>query len=166
MRPSHGNSRFFASQGREGAWLPGRGAGAIDCKTLHPLSSIDRSLPTQILLNNFLYDISELTLPTDLVDPELTRRPAHWDLSMIRRFMLIFGPGSLYDFLTFALMLGPFAAGEVRFHSGWFVESLCTQTLVIFISTSAMKPSRMNTTAQGYMKTISMSKATKTSAIG
>ncbi|HVB64071.1 MAG TPA: HAD-IC family P-type ATPase, partial [Nitrolancea sp.] len=91
-------------------------------------------LPTQILLNNFLYDVSELTLPTDEVDPELTRRPAHWDISMIRHFMVIFGPASsLYDFLTFALMLGPFSAGEIRFHTGWFVESLCTQTLVIFV---------------------------------
>jgi Mg2+-importing ATPase len=91
-------------------------------------------LPTQILLNNFLYDVSELTLPTDEVDPELTRRPAHWDIGMIGRFMLVFGPASsLYDFLTFFLMLGPFNAGEARFHTGWFVESFCTQTLVIFV---------------------------------
>jgi P-type Mg2+ transporter len=85
------------------------------------------------LLNNFLYDVSELTLPTDDVDDELTRRPAHWDIGMIRRFMVTFGPASsLYDFLTCALMLGPFSAGEARFHTGWFVESFCTQTLVIF----------------------------------
>jgi Mg2+-importing ATPase len=90
-------------------------------------------LPTQILLNNFLYDVSELTLSTDDVDDELTRRPAHWDIGMIRRFMVTFGPASsLYDFVTFALMLGPFSAGEARFHTGWFVESFCTQTLVIF----------------------------------
>ncbi len=90
-------------------------------------------LPTQILLNNFLYDVSELTLPSDAVDPELIRRPAHWDISLIRRFMIVFGPvSSLYDYLTFALMLGPFRAGEIRFHTGWFVESLGTQCLVIF----------------------------------
>jgi Mg2+-importing ATPase len=90
--------------------------------------------PTQILLNNFLYDISELTLPMDRVDDELTQRPAHWDLRMVGRFMLVFGPASsLYDFLTFGLMLKVFDAGESLFQSGWFVESLCTQTLVIFL---------------------------------
>jgi Mg2+-importing ATPase len=90
-------------------------------------------LPTQILLNNFVYDVSELALPTDRVDDEITRRPAHWDIGMIGRFMLVFGPASsLYDFVTFALMLGVFNAGESLFQSGWFVESLCTQTLVIF----------------------------------
>lgn len=91
-------------------------------------------LPTQILLNNFLYDVSELTVPTDEVDEELTRRPAHWDLGTIGRFMVVFGPASsLYDFLTFGLMLWVFDAGESKFQSGWFVESLCTQTLVIFV---------------------------------
>jgi Mg2+-importing ATPase len=91
-------------------------------------------LPTQILLNNFLYDVSELTLPTDTVDPELTERPAHWDIGRIGRFMLVFGPASsIFDFLTFALMLGPFNAGMALFRSGWFVESLCTQALVIFV---------------------------------
>jgi P-type Mg2+ transporter len=91
-------------------------------------------LPTQILLNNFLYDVSELTLPTDRVDAALTRRPAHWDISMIGRFMLVFGPASsLYDFITFALMLKVFHADESLFQSGWFVESFCTQTLVIFV---------------------------------
>ncbi len=90
-------------------------------------------LPTQILLNNFLYDVSELALPSDTVDPELIHRPAHWDIGLIRRFMVVFGPlSSLYDYLTFALMLGPFRAGETRFHTGWFVESLGTQCLVIF----------------------------------
>jgi Mg2+-importing ATPase len=91
-------------------------------------------LPTQILLNNFLYDVSELTLPTDRVDEELTRRPAHWDISNIARFMVVFGPASsLYDFMTFWLMLTVFHAGESLFQSGWFVESFCTQTLVIFV---------------------------------
>ena len=91
-------------------------------------------LPTQILLNNFLYDVSELTIPTDAVDEELTRRPAHWDLRTISRAMVVFGPvSSVFDYLTFALMLGVFNAGETRFQSGWFVESLCTQTLVIFV---------------------------------
>jgi Mg2+-importing ATPase len=98
-------------------------------------------LPVQILLNNFLYDVSELALPTDLVDPELTRRPAHWNIGQIGRFMVVFGPASsLYDFLTFGLMLGVFNADEKLFHSGWFVESLCTQTLVIFVLRTSRVP--------------------------
>ncbi len=91
-------------------------------------------LPSQILLNNLLYDVSEMTIPTDNVDEELLEHPAHWDTSFIRKFMIFFGPiSSVYDFLTFGVMLGVFNAGEVLFHSGWFVESLATQTLVIFI---------------------------------
>ena len=91
-------------------------------------------LPTQILLNNLLYDVSEMTIPTDNVDEELLARPAKWDIRMIRRFMSFFGPiSSVYDFLTFAVMLRVFHAGPVLFRSGWFVESLTTQTLVIFV---------------------------------
>ena len=91
-------------------------------------------LPTQILLNNLLYDVSEMTIPTDNVDEELLARPAKWDIRMIRRFMGFFGPiSSVYDFLTFAVMLRVFHAGPVLFRSGWFVESLATQTLVIFV---------------------------------
>ncbi|HEY5113198.1 MAG TPA: magnesium-translocating P-type ATPase, partial [Coriobacteriia bacterium] len=91
-------------------------------------------LPPQILLNNLLYDVSEMTIPTDNVDEELLQAPAHWDTAFIRRFMMFFGPiSSLYDFLTFGVMLWVFHADEALFHSGWFVESLATQTLVIFI---------------------------------
>ncbi|MFJ1791931.1 magnesium-translocating P-type ATPase [Kitasatospora griseola] len=90
-------------------------------------------LPSQILLNNLLYDTGQLTIPTDRVDEEQLRAPAHWDISFIRRFMLWFGPASsLFDFLTFWVMLGVFHADAVLFRSGWFVESLATQTLVIF----------------------------------
>jgi len=91
-------------------------------------------LPSQVLLNNLLYDAGELTIPTDRVDPELLERPARWDLGFIERFMLLFGPASsLFDFVTFALMLGVFHAGAASFRSGWFVESIATQTLVIFV---------------------------------
>ena len=91
-------------------------------------------LPTQILLNNLLYDVSEMTIPTDNVDEELLARPSQWDIGLIRRFMAFFGPiSSLYDFLTFAIMLRVFDAGPTLFRSGWFVESLATQTLVIFV---------------------------------
>ena len=91
-------------------------------------------LPTQILLNNLLYDVSEMTIPTDNVDEELLARPSQWDIGLIRRFMAFFGPiSSIYDFLTFAVMLRVFHAGPTLFRSGWFVESLATQTLVIFV---------------------------------
>jgi P-type Mg2+ transporter len=90
-------------------------------------------LPTQILLNNLLYDASEMTIPTDNVDAEQLEKPAHWDVGMIRRFMLFFGPiSSLFDFATFGIMLGVFNAHAPLFRSGWFVESLATQSLIIF----------------------------------
>ncbi|WP_228430822.1 HAD-IC family P-type ATPase [Baekduia soli] len=90
-------------------------------------------LPTQILLNNLLYDCSEMTIPTDHVDEEQLRRPAHWDTLMIRRFMLFFGPiSSIFDFATFGIMVWGFHAGADLFRSGWFVESLATQSLIIF----------------------------------
>ena len=90
-------------------------------------------LPSQILLNNLLYDASQLTIPTDNVDEEQLRRPSHWDIGFIRRFMIFFGPlSSVFDFVTFAVMLWVFHSGPAQFRSGWFVESLATQTLVIF----------------------------------
>ncbi len=90
-------------------------------------------LPTQILLNNLLYDISEMTIPTDNVDEEQLLRPAHWDTALIRRFMLFFGPiSSMFDFATFGIMIWVFNADATLFRSGWFVESLATQSLVIF----------------------------------
>jgi P-type Mg2+ transporter len=90
-------------------------------------------LPSQILLNNLLYDTSQLAIPTDNVDEEQLRRPSHWDIGFIRRFMIFFGPlSSVFDFLTFGVMLWVFHSGPAQFRSGWFVESLATQTLVIF----------------------------------
>ena len=90
-------------------------------------------LPSQILLNNLLYDISQLAIPTDHVDEEQLRQPGRWDIASIRRFMMFFGPlSSLFDLATFAVMLWVLHAGPGEFRSGWFVESLATQTLVIF----------------------------------
>src|SRR6185369_2951806 len=90
-------------------------------------------LPSQILLNNLLYDTSQMAIPTDHVDPEQLHAPSHWNIAFIRRFMLTFGPiSSLFDFMTFGLMLGVLHAGPVEFRTGWFVESLATQTLIIF----------------------------------
>ncbi|MEU8233279.1 magnesium-translocating P-type ATPase [Actinoplanes sp. NPDC048967] len=90
-------------------------------------------LPGQILLNNLLYDSSQLAIPTDRVDVEQLAAPAHWDIAFIRRFMLFFGPlSSLFDLLTFWVMLAVFHAGPALFRTGWFVESLATQILVVF----------------------------------
>jgi Mg2+-importing ATPase len=89
--------------------------------------------PTQVLLNNLIYDAGEMTIPTDSVDPELLQRPAQWDIRMIRRFMIFFGPiSSIFDFLTFGVMLFVFHARGSLFQTAWFTESLCTQSLVIF----------------------------------
>ncbi len=91
-------------------------------------------LPTQILLNNFLYDLAQITIPTDNVDESFMHKPRKWDIGMIRNFMLVIGPiSSIYDFITFAVMIFVFHANEMVFHTGWFVESLATQTLVLFI---------------------------------
>ena len=90
-------------------------------------------LPGQILLNNLLYDTSQLAIPTDRVDTEQLRKPAHWDIGQIRRFMLFFGPiSSLFDVATFAVMLLVLQATPGEFRAGWFVESLATQTLIVF----------------------------------
>ena len=91
-------------------------------------------LPSQVLLGNLLYDGSEMAIPIDNVDEEQLRRPAHWDMSLIRRFMTVFGPiNSLFDFSIFAVMLIAFHAGPALFRSGYFVESFVTQTLIIFV---------------------------------
>jgi len=90
-------------------------------------------LPSQILLNNLLYDSSQLAIPTDRVDAEQLAAPSHWDIGLIKRFMLVFGPlSSLFDFITFGILLGVLHAGPELFRSGWFAESLATQTLVVF----------------------------------
>jgi Mg2+-importing ATPase len=98
-------------------------------------------LPTQILLNNFLYDLAQVTIPTDNVDPAYIRKPQHWNISLIRNFMIFIGPiSSIYDFLTFFILLAVFHSSEALFHTGWFVESLATQTLVLFIIRTAGSP--------------------------
>jgi Mg2+-importing ATPase len=98
-------------------------------------------LPTQILLNNFLYDLSQITIPTDNVDKEFVRRPCRWDIGLIRKFMLYVGPiSSVFDFLTFYVLLHFFNASQAFFHTGWFVESLATQTLVIYVIRTSGNP--------------------------
>jgi Mg2+-importing ATPase len=91
-------------------------------------------LPSQILLNNLLYNTGQMVIPTDRVDPEALARPAAWDMKFIRRFMVVFGPlSSIFDFVTFWFMLSVLHAGHVEFRTGWFVESIATQTLVIYV---------------------------------
>ncbi len=98
-------------------------------------------LPKQVLLNNFLYDLAQVTIPTDRVDEALVRRPRRWDIRLIRNFMLAVGPiSSIFDFLTFVVLLRLFEAGPSLFRSGWFVESLATQTLVLFVIRTAGRP--------------------------
>jgi Mg2+-importing ATPase len=100
-------------------------------------------LPTQILLNNLLYDLSQLTIPTDNVDDTYLQKPQHWDIGLIRNFMVFIGPiSSIFDFLTFYVLLHFFRASEAQFHTGWFVESLATQTLVLFVIRTAKNPLR------------------------
>jgi Mg2+-importing ATPase len=90
-------------------------------------------LPIQILLNNLLYDVSEIAIPFDRVDAETIARPVKWDIRLIERFMLVFGPiSSIFDFLTFYALLYFFGAGAALFQTGWFIESITTQVLVVF----------------------------------
>ncbi|MBI1871300.1 MAG: magnesium-translocating P-type ATPase [Chlamydiae bacterium] len=97
--------------------------------------------PIQILLNNFLYDISQVAIATDAVDEEYLEKPKPWDIRAIRKFMLTLGPvSSIFDFLTFGVMMVLFKFSENAFHTGWFLESLCTQTLVIHVIRTAKTP--------------------------
>ncbi|MFA6429395.1 MAG: magnesium-translocating P-type ATPase [Patescibacteria group bacterium] len=91
-------------------------------------------LPTQILLNNFLYDTSQLTLSTDHVDEEAVQKPVAWNMKFIRTYMLVFGPvSSLFDFLTFGVLYWGFHLTGTAFQTGWFLESIATQVLVIYV---------------------------------
>jgi Mg2+-importing ATPase len=98
-------------------------------------------LPIQILLTNSLYDISQITIPSDNVDEESLLKPRHWNINFIKYYMLFFGPiSSLYDFLTFGVMLFIFHANASMFQTGWFVESLATEILVVFVIRTSRTP--------------------------
>jgi len=108
-------------------------------------------LPTQILLNNFLYDTSQIAVPGDNVDPALLHKPKRWQIGFIRQFMTIIGPiSSIYDFLTFGVLLWMFhaATNAPLFRTGWFVESLATQTLVVFVIRTAGNPFKSRPSGQ------------------
>jgi Mg2+-importing ATPase len=111
-------------------------------------------LPVQILLNNLLYDVSQSTITTDKVDEEYVERPKRWDIAYIRRFMISLGPvSSLFDFLTFFSMLfviipiipavtllaNPTYSQQL-FQTAWFIESLCSQVLVVFVIRTRRTP--------------------------
>jgi Mg2+-importing ATPase len=94
--------------------------------------------PIQILTNNLLYDISQIPIPTDNVDPEQIARPRPWSIDEIRKFIVFIGPiSSIFDYTTYFVMLFVFncwnPARASLFQTGWFVESLMTQTLIIHV---------------------------------
>ena len=95
-------------------------------------------LPIQVLTNNLLYDFSQTAIPTDHIDEDYLMQPRQWDIAHIARFMIFLGPiSSLFDYMTYAIMYFGFGANTEAasplFHTGWFVESIVTQTLIIHI---------------------------------
>jgi Mg2+-importing ATPase len=91
-------------------------------------------LPLQILFNNFIYDFSQVTIPSDKVDEDWVKHARKWDINFVKKFMYVFGPiSSVFDLLTFFILFSVFKLGESAFQTGWFLESLATQTLVIHI---------------------------------
>jgi Mg2+-importing ATPase len=90
-------------------------------------------LPKQILLINFLTDLPEMTIAGDNVDAAFVQRPHRWDVAFIRRFMLVFGSlSSVFDYLTFGVLIWLLRAGPDRFRTGWFIESIVSAALVVF----------------------------------
>jgi Mg2+-importing ATPase len=98
-------------------------------------------LPVQILINNFLYDTSQITIPSDNVDDSYIKRPQRWNLKIIYRYMFIFGiTSSVFDIITFWLLHKIFTVNVAQFRTGWFLESLATQILVVFIIRTQRTP--------------------------
>ena len=97
--------------------------------------------PVQILLTNGLYDVSQLSIPSDNVDLESLVKPRHWNINFIKNYMIFFGPlSSIFDFATFAIMLFVFHARNSFFQTGWFIESIATEILVVFVIRTARTP--------------------------
>ncbi|GAB3853850.1 magnesium-translocating P-type ATPase [Hymenobacter terrigena] len=91
-------------------------------------------LPGQILLTNLFTDLPEMTISSDNVEPAAVCAPARWDLAFIRRFMLTFGVlSSVFDFVSFGLLLWGFGAGPVLFRTGWFVESVLSASVIVLV---------------------------------
>jgi Mg2+-importing ATPase len=90
--------------------------------------------PLQLILNNFLYDLSQLGIPTDNVDREDMEKPSQWKIEKIKKFMIFIGPiSSIFDYITYGLLYFVFSVSEAAFRTGWFIESIITQTLIIHI---------------------------------
>jgi P-type Mg2+ transporter len=97
--------------------------------------------PVQILLTNGLYDISQTGIPSDNVDPESLLKPRHWNIDFIKNYMIFFGPlSSVFDFATFGVMLFVFHARDSLFQTGWFIESIATEILIVFVIRTARTP--------------------------
>jgi Mg2+-importing ATPase len=97
--------------------------------------------PVQVLLNNLLYDFSQTALATDSVDEAYLARPRKWDIGNIGRYMLAFGPiSSVFDYATFFVLLFVFHARDSLFQSGWFIESVLSQTLIVHVIRTAGVP--------------------------
>jgi Mg2+-importing ATPase len=97
--------------------------------------------PVQILLTNGLYDVSQLSIPSDNVDPESLIKPRHWNINFIKDYMTFFGPlSSIFDFATFGVMLFVFHAKGPLFQTGWFIESIATEILVVFLIRTYRSP--------------------------
>jgi Mg2+-importing ATPase len=125
--------------------------------------------PIQILLNNLLYDISQVGIPTDKVDPEFTRTPRKWNIGNIKKFMFFIGPiSSLFDYATYFLMLFFFKCYQYAspnilpslktyyenlFHTGWFVESILTQTMIVHIIRTRKIPFLQSAASPGLLFT-------------
>ncbi len=91
-------------------------------------------LPSQILLTNLLTDFPEMTIATDRVDPELVEKPRRWDIKFIRNFMMTFGPvSSIFDFLTFGVLLFILHAQPNLFRTGWFLESVISASVIVLV---------------------------------
>jgi P-type Mg2+ transporter len=91
-------------------------------------------LPTQILLTNLLTDLPEMTIATDHVDPEQVEKPHRWDIRFIRRFMVTFGLlSSVFDYLTFGVLMLLLHADMARFRTGWFIESVLSASLIVLV---------------------------------
>jgi P-type Mg2+ transporter len=98
-------------------------------------------LPIQILLNNFLYDMSQIAIPSDSIDEEYLLKSRPWNVAYIKKFMIVIGPvSSIFDFITFGVLWFIFHASAPLFQTGWFLESMCTQTLVIHVIRTGKVP--------------------------
>jgi P-type Mg2+ transporter len=96
-------------------------------------------LPKQILLINFLTDLPEMTIANDNVDQEFLVKPRRWDIGFIRRFMVVFGPlSSIFDFMTFGALLWLLHATPAQFRTGWYIESVLSAILIVFVLRSRL----------------------------